>query len=139
MPRARPHRRVRLIAALAAFGCLGLGLALQILDRTPVVDVLGSVLYAALIGCLVLVAAPTLRPWAVGAIAYGVSAAVELLQLTGLPAVVVAAVPPARLVLGSSFDPWDLVAYAGGAALAYVVAARAQVRRPRITEAVSRD
>ncbi|WP_395244968.1 DUF2809 domain-containing protein [Agromyces sp. MMS24-K17] len=128
---ARARRGTRLIAVGAAVGCLVLGLALQVLDRTPVVDVLGGILYAALVGCLALLVAPGLRPWAVAAIAFGVSTAVELLQLTELPAAIVAAAPPARLVFGSSFDPWDLVAYLGGAALAFAVAAAARGGRER--------
>lgn len=123
--RAASRRRVRLVALAAAVGCLVLGLALQLVDRTPAVDVLGGLLYAALIGALALLVAPGLPPWAVAAIAFGLSAAIELLQLTGLPATIVAAVPPARLVLGSSFDPWDLAAYVGGAALAWGIAAAA--------------
>ncbi|WP_394553680.1 DUF2809 domain-containing protein [Agromyces sp. MMS24-JH15] len=120
------HRRARLVALAEAIGCLALGLVLQVLDRTPVIDVLGSILYAALVGCLALLVAPRLRPWAVAVIAFGVSATIELFQLTGLPAIVVAAVPPARLVLGSSFDAWDLVAYLGGATLAWGLAAASQ-------------
>ncbi|REE02487.1 uncharacterized protein DUF2809 [Citricoccus muralis] len=45
--------------------------------------------------------------------------AVELLQLTGLSADLGALWPPLRLVLGTTFGFADLVAYAGGVALAY--------------------
>ena len=57
--------------------------------------------------------------------------AVELLQLTDVPRAAADRVPLARLVLGSGFDGWDLVAYAVGVLLALggVVVTRRR-RRP---------
>ncbi|MRG59691.1 DUF2809 domain-containing protein [Agromyces sp. CFH 90414] len=124
MPRApRSTARVRLFAAIGIAASLGIGLGLQLLDRNAWIDAAGGILYVALVGLLVLLVAPRLPAWAVAAIALGVAVAVELLQLTGIPAAIVAAVPPARLVFGSSFDPWDLVAYVAGAAILWAVVA----------------
>ena len=69
---------------------------------------------------LVLVAfvRPTARTWVVATIAWAVCAAIELGQLTGVPAHLTEAWWPARLVLGTTFHAPDLVAYAIGVALA---------------------
>jgi hypothetical protein len=44
--------------------------------------------------------------------------------------------PPARLLLGSAFDPLDLIAYGGGALLLFValVGLTMLARRPEATE-----
>lgn len=123
---------MRLILAATAAVVLLAGLCLQLLDRTVAVDLAGSALYAMLVGLLVAIAWPRLAGWIVALAAFAISAAVELLQLTGIPAAIVSAVPPLRLVFGSSFDPLDLVGYAIGAvALFFVHAAvvRAAGRR----------
>ncbi|UOE43368.1 DUF2809 domain-containing protein [Agromyces larvae] len=122
MPRARAARRTRLIAGGAVIGCLAAGLSLQLVDRSPAIDLLGSVLYAALIGFAVLLVAPVAPPWVPAAVAFAAAAVIEGLQLTPLPAAISAVVPGAHLVLGSAFDPWDLAAYAVGALVVWVVA-----------------
>lgn len=96
-----------------------LGLGLQLLERSPVVDVAGSVLYVCAVGLLLGAGWPALSSAAVAALAFAVAVAVELLQLTAVPQAIVAAFPPSRLLLGSSFDPVDLLAYAGGAVLLF--------------------
>ncbi|GAA1516434.1 DUF2809 domain-containing protein [Agromyces terreus] len=111
------------------------GLALQLPDRTVAIDLAGSALYASLVGLIVAIASPRLSGPAVALIGFGVSTAVELLQLTGIPAALLAAVPPLRLVFGSSFDALDLVGYAVGAVLLLFVhgaalrSARSSTRR----------
>jgi hypothetical protein len=56
---------------------------------------------------------------------------VEVLQLTGLPAAVVAVAPAARFVLGTTFWAGDLAAYTAGAVLGgLLVAAVQQATRP---------
>lgn len=138
-PAARPAlaslRRIRLFAVVAVLACLALGLGLQLLDRSPVIDLLGSVLYVMLVGLLVLLVRPSLPGLVIVAIALGIATVVELLQLTPISAAVVGAVPSARLVLGSSFDPLDLVAYVAGALLLIplvrVTSRTATVREPR--------
>ena len=125
-PVTAPARRIRLRALVAAAGCIALGLALQLLDRSPLVDVLGSMLYVVLFGLVILLAWPALA-WpalpavAVASVALAIAVGVELLQLTPIPAAVVDAVPAARLLFGSAFDPWDLAAYLGGAVALFVL------------------
>jgi len=112
---------VRVRSGLAAAVSLALGLGLQLLDRTPVVDVLGSVVYIVFIASALRAILPGLGAVACAATAFAFATAVELLQLTELPQLVVDAFPPSRLLLGSAFDPIDVFAYAGGAVLAIVV------------------
>ncbi|MFF2277787.1 DUF2809 domain-containing protein [Agromyces sp. NPDC058126] len=134
MSRAAGDRRTRLAFAATAAVVLLVGLGLQLFDRTVVIDLAGSALYACLVGLVIAIVRPSLPAWAVAVAGFGVSAAVELLQLTGLPSRIVDAVPPLRLVFGSSFDPLDLVGYVLGAVLllglvplAHAVAGRAAV------------
>ncbi|BFV56192.1 DUF2809 domain-containing protein [Kitasatospora sp. CMC57] len=75
-----------------------------------VADALGDALYATLLYLLVLLAAPRTRPAAVAGTALGLSFAVEFLQLTRIP-------PVLRPVLGSTFNPPDLLCYTLGAAV----------------------
>jgi len=129
-----PPGRIRLLTVVGALACLALGLGLQLLDRSSVSDLLGSVLYVMLIGLLVLLVRPSLPNLVIAAIALGIATVVELLQLTPVSSEVVGAFPPARLVLGSSFDPLDLVAYLAGALLLIpllrVIARTETVRTP---------
>ncbi|WP_350348051.1 DUF2809 domain-containing protein [Agromyces sp. G08B096] len=122
MPRPSTPARLRLGAAVAAVAVLAGGLALQLGERNAVIDAAGSMLYVVLVGLVVMMIGPRLAPWAVAVIALAVSVAIELLQLTGLPGAIVDAVPAARLVFGSSFDPWDLLAYLAGALLLWAIA-----------------
>ena len=112
---------VRVRSGLAAAVSLALGLGLQLLDRTPVIDVLGSVVYIVFIASALRAIRPALGAVACAATAFGFATLVELSQLTELPQRVVDAFPPSRLLLGSAFDPVDVFAYAGGAALAFFV------------------
>lgn len=134
-PSLAPVRRIRLLAVVGVLACLALGLGLQLLDRSPVIDLLGSVLYVMLVGLVILLVRPSLPRLVIAAIALGIATVVELLQLTPVSAAVVEAVPSARLVLGSSFDPLDLVAYVAGALLLIplvrVISRTATVREPR--------
>lgn len=115
MSRAAGDRRTRLAFAATAAVVLLVGLGLQLQGRTVAIDLAGSALYACLVGLVIAIMRPGLPAWIIAASAFGVSATIELLQLTGLPSRVVDAVPPLRLVFGSSFDPLDLVGYAFGA------------------------
>jgi len=91
-------------------------------------DLAGGALYAALVQLLVLVVAPSARTGVAAATALGTCLAVELAQLTPVPAAVVAAWPPAAYVLGSTFVATDLLAYAAGVA---AVTAGDVLLRPR--------
>jgi len=81
----------------------------------------GDALYALLIFWLVLVVAPRARGWVAAAVALGSSVAVELFQLTGVPAELGAHSTLARLVLGTTFNAPDLPFYALGAALGWAL------------------
>lgn len=94
-------------------------------------DLAGGTAYAVLVVLLLALlwpAAPALRLAGAG---LGLCVLVELAQLTGVPATVVEAVPPARYVLGTTFWVGDLGAYAVGAALGgLLVAAVQEAARP---------
>lgn len=128
MSRAAGDRRTRLALAATAAVVLLVGLGLQLFDRTVAIDLAGSALYACLVGLVIVIVWPRLPGWAVAVAGFGVATAVEALQLSGLPSRIVEAVPPLRFVLGSSFDPLDLVGYAFGALLLFELVALAQAR-----------
>ncbi|WP_167041181.1 DUF2809 domain-containing protein [Salinibacterium sp. ZJ454] len=79
-------------------------------------DFTADALYAVLAYLVVALLAPRMPPAAVAGIAYGLCALIELGQLTGLPAALAVLFPPARLLLGTTFAPLDLLAYAVGVA-----------------------
>lgn len=109
------------------------GLVVATSASGPLADPAGDALYAALVYVLVLLVAPRVVPWRACAVATAVCVAVELAQLTGAPAALVEAAPVSRFVVGTTFVPVDLLAYAVGAALATAVDATAlrMVRRSR--------
>ncbi|WP_222928251.1 DUF2809 domain-containing protein [Cellulomonas telluris] len=121
---AAARRRGPLVAAAAVVLVCGL-----VVSRGggPGADLAGGALYAALVHLLVLLVAPRTRPAVAATVALTVCVAVELAQLTPVPAAVVAAWPPAAYVLGSTFAPADLLAYAAGV----LVVAAADVRGHR--------
>lgn len=116
--------------AAAAAVVVVVGLAARQLPGA-VGDLAGGVLYAVLVTLLVAVVVPRARPATLGVVALAVCAAVELAQLTGVPATLVDAVPPLRYLLGTTFHAPDLAAYAVGAATAAggLAAARASAAR----------
>ncbi|MET9955787.1 DUF2809 domain-containing protein [Streptomyces sp. NPDC006339] len=93
----------------------------------------GDALYTVLVVALVVLVAPRLRPVAAAGVALGLSWAVELFQLTGVPAALAAHSRIAPLVLGTSFNAPDLFWYAVGAAVGWAVyaASRRLARRSR--------
>ncbi|MFC0672996.1 ribosomal maturation YjgA family protein [Brachybacterium hainanense] len=108
----------RLVLALLAVVTVAAGLAVHRLAPEGFAgDAAGDVLYAALIVLLLALLAPHAPWWATAAGALAWCGGVELLQLTALPARWGAAFPPFRLVLGTTFSPWDLLWYVLGAAL----------------------
>jgi hypothetical protein len=118
------HRRRRhLVLALATIAA-GLSLHAGSSALPPDVrDILGDALWATMIVWWVGVAAPRapLRTRALAALA--VCVAVELSQLYHTPVLdAVRATVLGHLVLGSDYDPRDLLAYAAGVAVAVVVA-----------------
>ena len=81
-------------------------------------NAVGDALYAVLVYVLVVGVAPAARSTRAGLVAFGICAAIELLQLTGVAAAIVDALPPAHYVLGTTFNAPDLAAYAVGVLVA---------------------
>lgn len=123
-----PSRR-RLVLAAAAAAVVAAGLAVSRSDGLAA-DLVGGALYTALLFVLAAVLVPLARSWVLGLTAFGLSAAVELLQLTDVPRTVVDQVPPLGYVLGSTFVATDLAAYAVGALAATAVDVTVRGRRP---------
>ncbi|MFT3942336.1 MAG: DUF2809 domain-containing protein [Ancrocorticia sp.] len=84
-------------------------------------DALGGILYTVMIALLVLALRPTTTAWMAGLSGFLFSVAIELLQLTDIPRTIVGYVPPARWVLGSTFNAQDLAWYAVGGVVAAAV------------------
>lgn len=128
--------RRRVVPAVAAVVTVAAGLSVRSVLGGDVAKYAGDALYALLIFWLVLVVAPRTRAWVAAVVAFAVSVAVELFQLTGVPAELGAHSALARLVLGTTFNAPDLPFYAVGAALGWALhqAARstrsARRRRP---------
>ena len=112
--------RLRVLAVVAASGCLVLGLALQLLDRTPLIDVLGSMLYVVFFGLLIVLVAATLGDHR-GRHRTGARRGDRVAAAHPVPAAIVDAVPVSRLLFGGAFDAMDLVAYLGGAVLLWAL------------------
>lgn len=110
-PRALTRRRatgaVMLLTAVAA----GLGVHLLLPD-TAATDIAGDALYAAAAYAVIVLIIPRWNPFVVGSAALAWCVGVEVFQLTGIPALLGTSFPPAMLVLGTVFDPRDLVVYA---------------------------
>ncbi|MEP7763502.1 DUF2809 domain-containing protein [Sanguibacter sp. 25GB23B1] len=104
--------------ALAVIVTTVLGLGVRAVGGGVVAEVGGDALYAVLVYVLVALVAPRARPATLVAVAWSLCAAVELAQLAGLSAAVVAVWEPARWVLGTTFHTLDLVVYAVGACAA---------------------
>lgn len=91
-------------------------------------DAAGGILYSALMYLLLAFLRPSARSGGTAAASIGVCVAVELFQLTPYPARWGAVWPPLHLVLGSTFNPWDLIPYLAGTAVA--ATADLLLRRP---------
>lgn len=122
-------RRRRLVAAGLAVTTVLAGLAVRFaLRRGAASDVAGDALYAILIYLVVAFLAPRTRPAVAAVVAASLCVAIELFQLTGLPAAWAATFPPIALVLGTGFDARDIVVYlvavAGAAFLDKTISAR---------------
>ncbi|QIP83657.1 DUF2809 domain-containing protein [Streptomyces sp. Tu 2975] len=102
-------------AAAAAIVAVVVGLGIRAMAPGSVAKYAGDALYTVLILALVVLVAPRSRPLAAAGAALAFSWAVEFLQLTGAPAELSGRSVVARLVLGSTFNPPDLLWYAVGA------------------------
>lgn len=109
---ARRTRTRRLVAVVALAVVIVAGLAVHGgLPDTSATDIAGDALYAAAAYLAAMAVAPRLPVLAVGGIAAAWCVGVELFQLTGLPLAWGATFAPVMLVLGTVFDPRDLVVY----------------------------
>jgi hypothetical protein len=120
--------RRRALLTAAGVGTIVLGLTVHETVDTPAGAFAGDALYAVLVFVLVALLAPRASSTVAGGVAFAICAAVELLQLTGVPAQLSATIPGVELVLGSTFQGTDLLAYAIGAGLAAAVDARLRRR-----------
>ncbi len=118
--RTRRDQGGRPWAATAVAGALvvAAGLATARYGSGAAADALGDALYAALVTLLVALAAPRWPRAAQAGLAVGLCWAVELAQLTGVPAAAADAWPPLRYLLGTTFVATDLLWYAVGVLLA---------------------
>ncbi|QNA93043.1 DUF2809 domain-containing protein [Microbacterium sp. Se63.02b] len=107
-----PIARRRIVLLVLAAVTVAAGLIVHRTVTGVPGDIAGDALYAVLISLLVALVAPRAHPAAVAVIAFAVCAAVELLQLTGLPRELASVFLPTTLVLGSGFDARDIVVYA---------------------------
>ncbi|MFI5863758.1 DUF2809 domain-containing protein [Streptomyces sp. NPDC051546] len=124
--------RTRIAAAAAAVATVGAGLGLRAVATGSAAKYGGDALYTVLIFTLIVLVLPRVTALRAAAGALALSAVVELLQLTGVPAELSRHSTLARLVLGSTFNPPDLLWYAVGAAagwLAHTAATRLAGRR----------
>jgi hypothetical protein len=113
--------RRRLVLALAAVGLIVCGLIVSRVGDGAASSFAGDSLYAALLYVVVAIVVPRMRWRAVALAAFAICAAVEFFQLTGIPADMSTQYPGASLVLGTTFQWSDLLAYALGAATAGAV------------------
>jgi len=94
-------------------------------------DAAGGVLYAVLLYLLVVLISPRRSAPVAALLAAALGLAIELAQLTPIPAALAEGFPPARLVFGTTFVPLDLVWAAIGPVLAAggdALAGRARLR-----------
>ena len=113
--------RSRLPGAAAAILTVAVGLAVHAYGDGWPAGYVGDALYTVMVHALLVAARPAIGPAVAACWALGISWTVEFLQLTDIPAQLSAAVPLMRLVVGTTYNALDLVAYAVGAAAAYLV------------------
>ncbi len=119
--RTVPTTRRRVVACCAALLVVAAGLVVTRVGTGTAADLAGDALYAVLVYLVLVAVVPRWRSRTVGIVAVALCWAVELAQLSGVPADFVAWWPPARYVLGTTFGWRDLVAYAVGVAVALAV------------------
>ncbi|MFD3498082.1 DUF2809 domain-containing protein [Streptomyces sp. NPDC058678] len=112
---------MRLAAAGAAVVTAGAGLGLRSVTEGGVAKYGGDALYTVLIHTLVVLMLPRVAPATAAGSALAVSWVVEFVQLTEVPAELSERSSVARLVLGSTFNPPDLLWYGVGAVAGWLV------------------
>ncbi|WP_329039947.1 DUF2809 domain-containing protein [Streptomyces sp. NBC_00178] len=121
IPAPSAHRAA---AAAAALVTVTAGLGVRAVAGGDFAKYAGDALYTVLVHTVVVLLAPRVRPSVAAGAALVFSWAVELAQLTGVPAELSRRSVVARLVLGSTFNAPDLLWYAVGAGCAWAVHAR---------------
>lgn len=106
--------RSRLLGLLGAALALAVAFAIRAVDDGALRQYSGTALYASMIYAGVYVLRPRTTPLVAGAAAIAWCWAVELAQLTGIPAELSSRSLLARYALGVTFDPVDLVWYPVG-------------------------
>ncbi|GAA2593325.1 hypothetical protein GCM10010435_85370 [Winogradskya consettensis] len=114
---------MRRLVALGGVGTvIAVGLVVRAVGGGAFAANAGTVLYATMVFAGVYVVWPRVHPGVAGALAVAFCWAIELLQLTSLPAELSARSVLARLVLGSSFDWADMAWYPVGVVPVVVIA-----------------
>ncbi|MFF0373968.1 ribosomal maturation YjgA family protein [Actinoplanes missouriensis] len=113
--------RSRAGAAGVALVFLGVAFGIRLLAGDGILDGSGALaqnsgtaLYASMIYAILFALTPQARPLTAGVAAITFCWAVELFQLTGVPALLAEHSVVARLVLGAHFDGWDMLWYPVG-------------------------
>lgn len=119
MPLSTSAKSRRTAILIAAALTVALGLGAHFLAAGAGAGLLADALYTVLAYLVLAFLLPAVRHARIAAGALAFSAAVELFQLTDVPARLAAVFPASRLVLGTTFAVPDLVAYAAGAAAAW--------------------
>jgi hypothetical protein len=114
-----PSTRRRLALAGAAAATISTGLAVHFAGTGTAAGFAADALYTVMVYCVLGLVLPRLGRVPLLLWAFGLSAAVELFQLTGVPAQLSAVSPAFRLLLGTTFNAPDLMAYGAGAAAAW--------------------
>ena len=109
--------RSRPVVVALAVVIVAAGLGARVLPGL-VGDAAGGMLYAVLLYVLIVLISPRLRATPAALLAVLLGVAIELAQLTAVPALLADAFPPSSLVFGTTFAPLDLVWAAVGPALA---------------------
>ena len=112
----RSLRRRRASVGLGALGVVVLGLVVHVASSGPLGDFVADALYAVCLYLVLACAVPRMRPRHVAMTAWAACIAIELFQLTGVPAAL-SSIAPFRLLLGTTFSALDLVAYSMGVLL----------------------
>ena len=119
-------RRVALIgislAVVLGLASRVLPIGLSLWDKS-----LGDLVYAAMVGFVLLALRPTLPPSILGFATFGICAGIELFQLTDIPARQSRAV---RFLLGSTFAWHDLACYALGTIVVVMTTRLARLSSP---------
>ncbi len=125
--------RLRLVVVAGAMVTLAAGLGITLVVSGKAGEYAGGVLYACLVGLLILLVLPRLRPVPLVLTTAGLCWAVEFFQLTPWPAEWAERSLLSRLVFGTTFNASDLLPYVLGAILVGGIHA---VIRPRFPASV---